>query len=571
MTLLLRLGIGTLASAALIAGWLAVSTGAAHADGGLLGGVLSADEPSSEGEDDAGLLDSSLEVVGEAGGAVTGTLDAATGGGAESQTWQSTTGGGAADESAAAKKPVAEPGEKNTGLVSTVASVAAKDDAPTKGIVETLTGAAKSETPKAAGDQDSAPALQETLAGSKQAVSGVTETLGEAGEGDTTDSAASPDAERAGELLTPVASLVEGTVDETSNVESEPLEPVLSATAGVAKTATEPLEPVLSVTAEVATTATETLEPVLSAAADVATTAVEPLEPVLSAAADVATTAVEPLEPVLSAAADLTTTTVEPLELIVDSVTSTLSPTLGATTGLVDAAAETIQPLITTAGEAIEPIIEPAVVLVNDVSDPVVGLVQDLASPVVEPLVEQTLTAVVGPIVEPVAGLLQPAEPLVQNSQDVEIVTSPAAAASELANQGASEEAPLDPFLVADPESEPGSTGLIRQVLPARIQAGPGAEASFEAAAAVQAAPEQATSTKDVSRRVSGDRPGPTAWLSALAQSVADGGGLTSIGTVSAVLTALLSLFIAPAIAARAFVAVLTPRSPCYLPVYPPD
>jgi hypothetical protein len=62
---------------------------------------------------------------------------------------------------------------------------------------------------------------------------------------------------------------------------------------------------------------------------------------------------------------------------------------------------------------------------------------------------------------------------------------------------------------------------------------------------------------------------GPAAWLSAILS--AERSGPSSIGGLSAVLAGLAALFIAPAIAARALVAMPAPRSPVYLPVYPPD
>jgi hypothetical protein len=63
---------------------------------------------------------------------------------------------------------------------------------------------------------------------------------------------------------------------------------------------------------------------------------------------------------------------------------------------------------------------------------------------------------------------------------------------------------------------------------------------------------------------------GPAAWLSAWLD-MTERGSTPSVATISAILTGLIGLFIAPAIAAWVFVALRMPRSPYYLPVHPPD
>jgi hypothetical protein len=78
--------------------------------------------------------------------------------------------------------------------------------------------------------------------------------------------------------------------------------------------------------------------------------------------------------------------------------------------------------------------------------------------------------------------------------------------------------------------------------------------------------PEPASARSGTAERTSY---GPAAWLSAILS--AERSGPSSIGGLSAVLAGLAALFIAPAIAARALVAMPAPRSPVYLPVYPPD
>ena len=244
-------------------------------------------------------------------------------------------------------------------------------------------------------------------------------------------------------------------------------------------------------------------------------------------------------------------TVVEPLEPLLTAVSTAAEPLVAATAELVETTVvEPLEPLLTTVDDALEPVTEPLAALVDDVAQPL--------APVVQPALSLTDEAI------------DPAAPLAPVTLDGLVLTetTPLLASSETRGTLPGGESIAWDATQAVPDAfEPAARILVpaERVNQRHIVSGP--EAAGRPAMNLKATdePEPASARSGTSNGTYG----PAAWLSAILS--AERSGPSSIGGLSAVLAGLAALFIAPAIAARALVAMPAPRSPVYLPVYPPD
>jgi hypothetical protein len=233
------------------------------------------------------------------------------------------------------------------------------------------------------------------------------------------------------------------------------------------------------------------------------------------------------------------------------AVEGAVEPVLSVTTGVETALAQTMEPLVTVIEDVLEPVLETTEGLVTVATgdmEPILTVVDESVAPLLPPLLEgeppspvtepSSVTETVTPVWDPEPAIYAPVAGSDTTSTRIGVIRRDI-------SRGPRSFAPT-----ADVEG----VQHVRTVVPRT--------SSAESQSATTESGKAPNSTRNA-------LPGPVTWISSILP--AQSGGSTSIGGLSAVLASLAALFLAPAIAARATVALLTPRSPYYLPVHPPD